>query len=43
MKINIRYEEYTEKLQMRLITDYDPKDGRFKKMIVNFGGRHLPF
>lgn len=43
MKIKVDYQEQLEQLEMLNIEDYDAKTNNFRPMIVNLGGRHLPF
>ena len=43
MKINVDYKQRFEEIEMRSFKYFDTKTGRFKNMVANFGGRHLPF
>lgn len=43
MKIKVTYQGGTEEIKMQKIKDFDSKSGEFKTIIVNFGGRLLPF
>lgn len=45
MKIKVNYVDNCVKLEMMKVQDYDYffKTGEERKMIVNVGGRHLPF